>query len=100
MYVLMFSFIFRPGLSKVHLQPSKFTGWYPINLSELKLGRHHGVGGDQKKNQEKFTCASWTKKIQKEIEYFSEKIFLFVFLFFFFVCLILPLFPTHAKNLG
>ena len=73
MYVLMFSFIFRPGLSKDHLQPCKLAGWYPINLSEVKLGRHRGVRGDQKKNQEKFTCASWRKKILIEIEKFSPK---------------------------
>ena len=61
---------FQAGLSKDHLQPCKLAGWYPINLSEVKLGRHRGVRGDQKKNQEKFTCASWRKKILIEIEYF------------------------------
>ena len=76
----MFSFIFRPGLSKDHLQPCKLAGWYPINLSEVKLGRHRGVKGDQNKKSRKiYLCVVEKKNFQRDRKIFTNKKIFFSF---------------------
>ena len=71
---LHFQAWFKQRYALSTLQPCKLAGWYPINLSEVKLGRHRGVKGDQNKKSRKiYLCVVEKKNSQRDRIIFTNK---------------------------